>query len=100
MEDSRSVDKYVFREAMRQRIPESVRTRADKMGFATPVGIWVATGLYEPIADLLGSQVVREGGLYHTHAIIRELHKHRNGKLTKAATNSSMWCNLRCGTKC
>jgi len=74
-------NKYVFREAMRQRIPESVRTRADKLGFATPVGKWVANDLYEPMADLLGSQVVRERGLYNTDAVIRDLQKHRNGEI-------------------
>ena len=48
------------------------------MGFGTPVGKWVAKDLGEPIADLLGSQVARERGLYNTLTIIRDLRKLRS----------------------
>lgn len=51
------------------------------MGFATPVGKWLANDLYEPIADLLDSQMVRERGLYNTDVVIRDLQKHRNGEI-------------------
>ena len=44
-------NKFVLREAMRGRIPESVRSRVDKMGFPTPAGKWFADMLYEPILD-------------------------------------------------
>ncbi|MFI5248056.1 MAG: asparagine synthase (glutamine-hydrolyzing), partial [Nitrospirales bacterium] len=39
-------NKVVLREAMRQRIPESVRTRVDKMGFPVPDQKWFAHDLY------------------------------------------------------
>lgn len=46
-------NKYVLREAMRNRIPEIVRSRVDKMGFPTSAASWLATELYSPARDLL-----------------------------------------------
>src|ERR1051326_8006627 len=73
-------NKYVMREAMRHRIPESVRTRLDKMGFPAPVRNWFATALFEPMQDLLGSSEARERGIYNVAAIRRALELHRQGK--------------------
>ena len=72
--------KYLFREAMRDRIPESVRTRPDKMGFPVPAARWFRTVLYEPMQDLLASDRTRDRGLYNVEAIRRDLEKHRNGQ--------------------
>ncbi len=33
--------KFIFREAMRGILPEEIRSRKDKIGFATPEGIWL-----------------------------------------------------------
>jgi asparagine synthase (glutamine-hydrolysing) len=73
------VNKYLLREAMRGRIPESVRTRKDKMGFPTPVRKWLAGELYEPIRELLESREARERGVYNTGAVIQDLEAHRRG---------------------
>lgn len=72
-------NKFVLREAMRQRIPESVRTRVDKMGFPVPDQKWFANDLYEPMQDLLASQAVRERGIYNVSAIAHDLQRHRDG---------------------
>jgi asparagine synthase (glutamine-hydrolysing) len=69
-------NKYVLREAMRGRIPESVRTRVDKMGFPVPANRWFADALYEPVLDLLTSRHVRERGTYHVDSIIRDVQRH------------------------
>jgi len=74
-------NKYVLREAMRGCIPESVRTRPDKMGFPVPVGRWFRTVLYEPIQDLLASEATRSRGLYNVAAIRRDFEKHRDGEV-------------------
>ncbi|HNE33393.1 MAG TPA: asparagine synthase (glutamine-hydrolyzing), partial [Nitrospira sp.] len=42
-------NKYVLREGMKGRIPESVRSRVDKMGFPTASKKWFAHDLYEPL---------------------------------------------------
>ncbi len=74
-------NKYVLREAMYKRIPESVRSRPDKMGFSVPHREWFADLLYEPMLDLLGSQEFRERGIYKIDAIRRDLKLHREGKV-------------------
>jgi asparagine synthase (glutamine-hydrolysing) len=71
--------KYLLREAMRGAMPESVRTRADKMGFPAPAARWFRTVLYEPMQDLLASDATRTRGLYNIDAIRRDLQRHREG---------------------
>jgi asparagine synthase (glutamine-hydrolysing) len=74
-------NKYVLREAMRERIPETVRSRVDKMGFPTPVGKWFAGDLFEPVQDLLASRAARERGIYDLDAIRRDLRHHAQGQV-------------------
>ncbi len=74
-------NKFVLREAMRGRIPESVRARPDKMGFPTDGRRWFAHDLYEPVADLLASRVVKERGIYHVPSMVRDLERHRRGEV-------------------
>ncbi len=74
-------NKFVLREGMRNRIPESVRARPDKMGFPTSGKQWFAGDLYEPIADLVSSQAVRQRGIYNTQQVIRDLARHRRGEI-------------------
>jgi asparagine synthase (glutamine-hydrolysing) len=72
-------NKFVLREGMRDRIPELVRTRVDKMGFQTPVRQWFRDLLYEPMLDLLHSRRARERSIYNIDAIVRDLDRHRTG---------------------
>jgi asparagine synthase (glutamine-hydrolysing) len=74
-------NKYILREAMRGRIPESVRARVDKMGFPTPVSKWLAGELVDPLQDLLSSREARERGIYDVAVIERDLHLHRQGRI-------------------
>jgi asparagine synthase (glutamine-hydrolysing) len=74
-------NKYIEREAMRNRIPESVRSRMDKMGFPTPFRKWVSNNLYEPIRDILCSQQTRERGIYNVDAIVKDLELLRDGNI-------------------
>lgn len=75
------LNKFVLREAMRGCIPESVRTRTDKMGFPTPFRQWLASELYAPVRELLASREVRERGIYHVEAMLRDLDAHRRGEI-------------------
>ena len=72
-------NKFVLREGMRGRIPESVRTRADKMGFPVPATSWLSGPLYEPVLDLLTSRTARERGIYKVDSILRDVANHRRG---------------------
>ncbi|HEY9526811.1 MAG TPA: asparagine synthase (glutamine-hydrolyzing) [Anaerolineales bacterium] len=74
-------NKYVLREGMRGRIPESVRARIDKMGFPTASKKWFAHDLYEPLRDILGSRTVRERGIYNAAALLKDLDRHRRGEV-------------------
>jgi len=73
--------KYVLREGMRGKIPESVRSRVDKMGFPTSSGKWLSEGLYEPVMDLLHSREARGRGIYNIERVIRDFERHRKGEI-------------------
>lgn len=70
-------NKFVLREAMRGRIPESVRSRIDKMGFPVPARQWIAGALHEPVLDLLHSRKLRERGIYDVDNMIDDMKRHR-----------------------
>lgn len=48
-----AMNKYVLREAMRNRIPESVRARGDKMGFPVAATNWFRGELLDPVREVL-----------------------------------------------
>ena len=73
-------NKYVLREAMRGRIPETVRSRIDKMGFPTSGRRWLAHDWYEAVRDLFQSRAVRERGILNTPILLRMLEQHRRGE--------------------
>ena len=92
-------NKYVLREAMRGRIPESVRSRIDKMGFPTPARRWFADTLYTPVLDMLNSRAARERGIYDSTAIMRDLARHHRGEIDVTEKISDLaqfeaWCGL------
>ncbi len=77
-------NKYVLREGMRGRIPESVRARVDKMGFPTASKKWFAHDLYEPLRDILGSRAARERGIYNVGVLLTDLDRHHRGEIDVA----------------
>jgi len=79
-----SLNKFVLREAMRGRIPESVRARVDKMGFPTMARDWFAGPWYEPMQDLLASRETRERGIFKVEALRAGLERHRKGEIDLA----------------
>jgi len=73
-------NKVVLRESMKGRIPESVRSRVDKMGFPTAANDWFAGPWYEPMQDLLASREARERGIYRIGNLREGLERHRRGE--------------------
>jgi asparagine synthase (glutamine-hydrolysing) len=69
-------NKALLRSSLRGRIPESVRTRVDKMGFPTSLHSWVAGVLAEPLRDILASRAARERGIYNVRELLRPLENH------------------------
>jgi len=72
-------NKYILRQSMTGSIPESVRTRPDKMGFPVPARQWVTKALYDYFQDLLSSRDMREAGLYNIKTIRKDLEMQKNG---------------------
>ncbi len=73
-------NKFLLREAMRERIPELVRLRKDKMGYPTPSRKWLGGDLYGPVRELLESREARERGIYNVPAVIQDLEAHMRGE--------------------
>jgi asparagine synthase (glutamine-hydrolysing) len=69
-------NKSLLRDGLRGRIPESVRTRPEKMGFPTSLHTWLTSALAEPLRDILTSQTTRERGIYNVAELLRPLQSH------------------------
>ena len=78
-------NKSLLREAMRERIPEIVRSRLDKMGFPTSVAQWFRGAFYEALQDTLASAAMRERGIYNVTAIRTDLERHYRGEVDLGA---------------
>jgi asparagine synthase (glutamine-hydrolysing) len=74
-------NKLLLRESMRGRIPESVRSRVDKMGFPTPMAAWFRGPLHARVREVVTSRELRERGIYDAAAIERDLERHRRGEI-------------------
>jgi asparagine synthase (glutamine-hydrolysing) len=76
-----AVTKYLLREAMRERIPEVVRSRRHKFGFPVGSDGWFRDALYEPLRDFLASRAVRESGIWNVPQVVADLERHRRGEV-------------------
>jgi asparagine synthase (glutamine-hydrolysing) len=74
----RPTTKHIFREAMRDFLPEDVLNQP-KAGFAAPVDYWLAHELREMVDDLLAESRVRQRGLFRHEAMRAYLNEHRGG---------------------
>jgi asparagine synthase (glutamine-hydrolysing) len=79
------LNKYLLREAMRDRIPEVVRSRVDKMGFPSPFRQLLDGETFDAIHALVTSQRARERGVYNTARIVRDLETYRDTSNTEIA---------------
>ena len=73
-------NKYLLREAMKNKIPESVVSRVDKFGFPTPIDEWVRNDLKEPIMDVLASSEFRGMGEFEHRKILSRAQQHMAGE--------------------
>ncbi len=74
-------NKFILREAMKGRIPESVRTRPDKMGFPVPSARWFRQELSDMVQDTVRSKHVAERGIYDVRRVIADANRHRRGEI-------------------
>ncbi len=75
----RPTTKHIFREAMREDLPEEV-LKQPKAGFAAPVDYWLAHDLREMVDDLLSESRIRQRGLFRRDAVRAYVDEHRRGK--------------------
>lgn len=75
-----SSNKYVLREAMRGRIPESVRARPEKMGFPTSSARWLANELYDDVRQTFGDLCGPDNEFLVRSELLTRLHRHRAGE--------------------
>ena len=74
----RPVTKHIFREAMRNMLPDEV-LRQPKAGFAAPVDYWLAHDLRPMVDDLLSHDQVRRRGLFRPEVVRKYIDEHRQG---------------------
>jgi asparagine synthase (glutamine-hydrolysing) len=89
-------NKHILREAMRGRIPESVRARVDKMGFPVSTALWFRGPVYERLREVIHDVSFRQNGLFDAQAITGKLEAHRSGQASFhrelfAATQLHLW---------
>ena len=70
--------KYIFREAMRDILPQEV-LQQPKAGFAAPVDYWLAHDLKEMLNDMLSPSRIQSRGLFRPEAVQRYVDQHRSG---------------------
>jgi asparagine synthase (glutamine-hydrolysing) len=80
--------KVVLREAMTGILPESVRTRTDKMGFVTPEDRWLRRDLKTQIEGLLASDRFRSRPYWQADAIREQYRRYCEGR---AAIRPAVW---------
>jgi asparagine synthase (glutamine-hydrolysing) len=73
-------NKYLLRQGMSGKIPESVRWRVDKMGFPTPARTWLTSNLFEPLSDALSSRSIAECGFVNLPQVRMDLQRFRRGE--------------------
>jgi asparagine synthase (glutamine-hydrolysing) len=73
--------KYAMREAVRGIIPEKIRTRTDKIGFATPEAGWYRNEMLPYLRDVLNSSTAKRRGLYNISKLNDLLDANASGKV-------------------
>lgn len=88
------VTKYLLRRAMKGVLPETVRTRRDKMGYATPLDHWFRTHLREPVREILTSRAFTGRPYFDAQAAREKLDAFLRGDDTGGQYTIWSWVNL------
>ena len=77
---SQGVTKIILRNAMEGIIPEEIRRRMDKMGFATPEEVWFRTALKNKIEEMIHSESFAARGYFDIREVQKTFSEHCEGK--------------------
>lgn len=88
--------KAILRESMRGIIPETIRTRIDKMGFVTPEDVWFREVLKEQVLEVLNSKSFAARGYFNVDEAKKMFERHFKGEINLSSTiwrwvNSELW---------
>ncbi len=88
--------KVVLRKAMDGILPEKIRARKDKIGFATPEEIWFRTSLRVHINDILCSRSFEERIYFNVKEVKKAFKGHCEGRMNMSSTiwrlvNLELW---------
>jgi len=72
--------KWVLREAMKDVLPENVRTRKDKAGFIAPADEWFRTINREQVRDLINSASFTGRGIFNVKKVNEIFDRHLEGE--------------------
>jgi asparagine synthase (glutamine-hydrolysing) len=78
---------------MKGLLPETVRTRMDKMGYVTPEDIWFRGPLRKEIEDILDSKSFAERGYFDVGETKKTFAEHCAGRVDLGST-IWRWVNL------
>jgi asparagine synthase (glutamine-hydrolysing) len=80
--------KVILRETMEGIIPETVRTRLDKMGFVTPEDIWFRETLKDHISEIINSRSFVDRGYFDVNGVNKAFDRHCKGEIN---LSSAIW---------
>lgn len=77
---ARGMTKRVLREAMREVLPEVIRTRADKLGFVTPEEVWIRERMSDSFRNKIEQTLEVDAGCFNHDAVRLEFDHIIDGK--------------------
>lgn len=89
----RGYTKVIMRNALKGKIPESVRVRIDKMGFVTPERVWMANELSGWARNIIHSESFRSRYYFNVPEIKTAFAAYQNGRLDLTPL-AWRWINL------
>lgn len=86
--------KYILREALKGILPEEVRTRRDKMGFATPLEKWFKVNLKDKVRDIFTSKEFLNRPYFEQKEVLEKFKDFTDGKKDISHYTIWSWVNL------
>lgn len=87
------VTKFILRKAIRGLVPEAIRCRMDKKGFATPEEVWMQGDMSERVLDILTSETFRNRPYWDADAVAENYRSFLQGK---TPYSSEIWRMVCC----
>jgi len=72
--------KWVMRQALKGILPEKIRTRQDKIGFATPEEIWMKGALGKEMKEVFASEKFNSRGYFVKGKTLAEFERYLRGE--------------------